>query len=80
MKDRAFATAAGVGRGLFGRQRMLTALSIELGPRTVSGVLLRFDHSNLQKRTALVMHVAQWDAQGRPEGGMTVIALAPTDP
>jgi hypothetical protein len=80
VKDRAFATAAGVGRGLFGRKRMLTALSLDLGPRTVSGVLMRFDHSNLQKRTALVMHVVQWDAQGKPEGGMTVIALAPTDP
>jgi hypothetical protein len=65
---------------LFSGGRLLAATSFELGPRKPVEVLLRFDHSNLRERTAAVMHVAQVDARGIPEGGMTVIAVAPTDP
>jgi hypothetical protein len=80
LKDREFAKAAGLGRGVFNRKKLLGAMSLILGPRKLSGVIVRFDHSNLQKRQAVVLHAAQWDEQGRPEGGMTIVALAPTDP
>jgi hypothetical protein len=64
---------------LFLGSRLLAAASFDLGPRKPVEVLLRFDHSNLKERTAAVMHVAQVDARGIPEGGMTVIALAPIE-
>jgi hypothetical protein len=70
----------GLGRGLFNRKRLLAALELELGPRSLSSVLMRFDHSNIHKRTGVVLHGVQWNEQGQQEGGMTVIALAPTDP
>ena len=74
-----FASRAGLGKGLFARNRLVGAATLELGPRKPAGLLLRFDHSNLEKRTAVVLHGAQWDEKGNPEGGMTVIALAPVD-
>jgi hypothetical protein len=64
---------------LFLGSRLLAATSFDLGPRKPVEVILRFDHSNLKDRTAAVMHVAQVDARGIPEGGMTVIAVAPID-
>ncbi|MFL5782859.1 MAG: hypothetical protein ACJ760_16195 [Thermoleophilaceae bacterium] len=64
---------------LFLGDRLLAGASFVLGPRKPAEVLLRFDHSNLKTGTAAVMHVAQVDARGIPEGGMTVIAVAPTD-
>jgi hypothetical protein len=64
---------------LFLGSRLLAGASFDLGPRKPVEVILRFDHSNLKERTAAVMHVAQVDARGIPEGGMTVIALAPID-
>lgn len=70
----------GLGRGLFNRKRLLAAAELELGPRSLSSLILRFDHSNLQKRQAAVLHGVQWNEKGQAEGGMTVIALAPTDP
>jgi hypothetical protein len=70
----------GLGRGLFNRKRLVAAVEMQLGPRTLGGVLMRFDHSNLNKRTAAVLHGVQWNENGEQEGGMTVIALAPTDP
>jgi hypothetical protein len=70
----------GLGRGLFNRKRLLAAAEMELGPRTVAGLVMRFDHTNLYKRTAAVLHGVQWNERGVQEGGMTVIALAPTDP
>jgi hypothetical protein len=70
----------GLGRGLFNRKRLLAAAELELGPRSVAHLLLRFDHSNINKRTAAVMHGVQWNEQGEAEGGMTVVALAPTYP
>jgi hypothetical protein len=69
----------GLGRGLFNRKYLLAAAELQLGPRTLSSLLMRFDHSNLQKRTAAVLHGVQWNENGEAEGGMTVIALAPTD-
>jgi hypothetical protein len=71
---------APVRNPLFIGDRLLAAASFDLGPRKPVEVLLRFDHSNLKERTAAVMHVAQVDARGIPEGGMTVIAVAPIDP
>jgi hypothetical protein len=77
LKDRRFATKAGLGRGLFRRDRLLGALSVDLGPRKVSQVRLGFDHSNLKPNTAAMLHVAQWSEDGRIEGGITIVALAP---
>jgi hypothetical protein len=70
----------GLGRGLFNRKHLLGAASMVLGPRSLTGLILRFDHSNLRKRTAAVLHGVQWNEQGEAEGGMTLVALAPTDP
>jgi hypothetical protein len=70
----------GLGRGLFNRKRLLAAVELQLGPRSLSGLIMRFDHSNIRKRNAVVLHGVQWNEQGEAEGGMTVIALAPTDP
>jgi hypothetical protein len=74
---RKFARAAGIGRGLFADDRLIAAASFVLGPRSPRRLLLRFDHSNLERGTAVVLHGAQWDEAGRPEGGMTVVAVAP---
>jgi hypothetical protein len=75
-----FGRAAGLGRGVFGRGRLVAAASMILGPRTLSSVILRFDHSNLAPRTAVVLHGAQWREDGTPEGGITLVALAPVKP
>jgi hypothetical protein len=69
----------GLGKGLFNRKRLLAAAELQLGPRSLSSLLMRFDHSNINKRTGVVLHGVQWNEKGEQEGGMTVIALAPTD-
>jgi hypothetical protein len=74
-----FARQAGLGKGLFAKTRLQTAARIELGPKRGATLGLNFDHSNLRPRTAVVLHGAQWDEKGRPEGGITVVALAPTE-
>lgn len=73
-----FAKSSGLGQGLFAEDRLVGAAALELGPRKLARLLLRFDHSNLAERTAVVLHGAQWDEAGRPEGGMTVVAMAPS--
>jgi hypothetical protein len=40
--------------------------------------MMRFDLTALKERSAAVLHGAQWNERGEPEGGMTVVALAPT--
>ena len=80
VKRRGFAGRSGVGDGIFSEEWLLGAASLELGPRKPARVVLRFDHSNLKERTALVLHAAQWDERGNAEGGMTIVALAPVDP
>jgi hypothetical protein len=77
LKNRKFAKRAGLGEGLFAEDRLLSAASVDLGPRTLSELVLRFDHSNIKEGTAAVMHVAQWNENGDPEGGMTIVAVAP---
>jgi hypothetical protein len=77
LKRRGFARHAGLGQGLFAEDRLLAAASLDLGPRKVSGLILRFDHSNLKRGSAIVLHGAQWSDRGDPEGGMTVVAVAP---
>ena len=72
-----FARGAGLYEGLFEEGRRLAAGAVELGPRKPSQLLLRFDHSNLGRRSAVVLHGAQWDERGRPEGGITIVAVAP---
>jgi hypothetical protein len=67
------------GSGLFARKRLLAAVNMELGPRSLATLIMRFDHSSINKRTAVVLHGVQWNENGEPEGGMTVVALAPTD-
>jgi hypothetical protein len=77
LENREFAERAGLGKGLFAGDRLLGAASLDLGPRKLAGLLLRFNLLNLPERTAAVMHGAQWNAQGEPEGGITLVALAP---
>ncbi|HEX8065480.1 MAG TPA: hypothetical protein VF520_03015 [Thermoleophilaceae bacterium] len=72
-----FAKRAGLGDGLFAQDRVVAAAAVDLGPRTLSRLLLRFDHSNLKERTAVVLHGAQWTEDGTAEGGITIVALAP---
>jgi hypothetical protein len=72
-----FAARSGLGRGLFAEDRLLGAMAVELGPRRRSQLVLRFDHSNLDGSGAVVLHVAQWNEAGVPEGGITVVAPAP---
>lgn len=79
LKRRKFVRAAGLDKGLFRAGRLLAAAEVELGPKKASTLMLGFDHSNLKDRTALVLHGIQWDGDGRAEGGITVVALAPTD-
>ena len=78
VKRTRFAKRSGIGKGLFAQKRLLAAMAVELGPKRPTHVMLRFDHSNIRKGTALVLHGAQWDETGRPEGGMTIVAVAPT--
>jgi hypothetical protein len=79
LKTRTFAQRAGLGQGLFAADRLVGAATLDLSPRKLSGLVLRFDHSNLKERSAVVLHGAQWSERGDPEGGMTVVALAPVD-
>jgi hypothetical protein len=74
---RGFAKRAGLGEGLFADDRLLAAAALELGPRKLSGLVLRFDHSNLRTGSTVVLHGAQWSERGDAEGGMTVVAVAP---
>jgi len=74
-----FAERAGLGLGLFAKDRLLAAAELkDLGPRRLPHLLLRFDHSNIADGTAVVLHGAQWNERGDPEGGMTIFAVAPT--
>jgi hypothetical protein len=75
--DGKFVEQSGLGQGLFAEERLLGAAALDLEPDRLSRLLMLFDHSNLRPRTAVVLHGAQWREDGRPEGGMTVVALAP---
>jgi hypothetical protein len=77
LHDGPFVEQSGLGRDIWGKDRLLAAAEGELDPNTLAHVLLLFDHSNLAPNTAVVLHGAQWDEHGKPEGGMTVVALAP---
>jgi hypothetical protein len=72
-----FAGSAGLGKGLFAGDRLVAAAELEASPKAATNLVLGFDHSNIRKYSATVLHGAQWDADGRPEGGLTVVALAP---
>jgi hypothetical protein len=76
--DPKFAERAGLGSGLFTSRRLVGAAVLELDRGTVAHLLMRFDLTNLRKHTAAVLHGVQWNSAGEPEGGMTVVALAPT--
>ena len=77
LDDGKFAERAGLGHGLLAADRLLGAAAVDLGPRKLARLLLRFDHSNLEERKAAVLHVVQWSEHGDAEGGMTIVALAP---
>jgi hypothetical protein len=77
LNDTGFVRHSGVGTGLFAKERLVGAATLELDPKQVAHLLMRFDHSNLAPHTAVVLHGAQWSDAGRPEGGMTVVAVAP---
>jgi hypothetical protein len=72
-----FVEQSGLGRDLFVKERLLAGAKVELRPKELSALTLRFDHSNLKPHTAVVLHGAQWDEHGRAEGGLTVVAVAP---
>jgi hypothetical protein len=78
-KRRGFMRAADGGTGLLARERVLATASVGLGPRKQSHIVVRFDHSNLEPNTAAMLHVAQFREDGRPEGGMTIVAVAPRE-
>jgi len=75
--DGKFVGKSGLGKGLFSERRIVGAASLDLSLKRLSGLLMRFDLSDLDEHTAVVLHGAQYSAAGRPEGGMTVVALAP---
>jgi hypothetical protein len=77
LNDTSFIRHSGVGTGLFAKERLLGAATLALNPKELVHLLMGFDHSNVAAHTAVVLHGAQWSAAGRPEGGMTVVALAP---
>ena len=77
LEDKGFVRRSGLGKGLFAQRSLLTASAVDLSPDELSEVILRFDHSNVPKGMGVVLHGAQFDEDGTPEGGMTVIALAP---
>jgi hypothetical protein len=77
LKDGDFRKRTGLGKGLFGRGKLIGAATLELGPRKPSSLRMGIDHSNLEPRTAVVLHGVQWSEAGEAEGGMTVVALAP---
>ena len=78
LANKKFAKRAGLGgKGVFCREHLLAATTVAVKPDELSQVVLRFDHSNLPKGSAVVLHGAQFDARGTPEGGMTMVALAP---
>jgi hypothetical protein len=77
LHDGAFLEKSGFGRGLFTEERLVAGAVMDLGPTELSRLVMRFDHSNLAPGTAVVLHGVQWSEGGRPEGGMTVVALAP---
>jgi hypothetical protein len=79
LDDPGFAAKAGLGSGLFTAGRILAAAELDLGTHALAHLVLRFDLSDLAQDTAAVLHGVQWSADGEPEGGMTVIALAPTE-
>ena len=77
---KSLASGAGLGKGIWSKERLLTAATMELGPRSTSRIRIGFDHSNLKKGTAALIHAAQFDERGRAEGGITIAAVAPRAP
>jgi hypothetical protein len=73
----AFMETSGFGTGLWSEQRLLAAAELDLDPDTPVTLRLGFDHTNLPEHGAVVLHGVQWTEGGRPEGGMTIVALAP---
>jgi hypothetical protein len=78
LRNVAFVEQSGLGSGLFAKGRLLGAAKLELDPDRTAKLVLRFNHSDLRRGSAVVLHGAQWDEHGRPEGGMTVVAMAPS--
>ncbi|MEA2442049.1 MAG: hypothetical protein QOH76_3473, partial [Thermoleophilaceae bacterium] len=77
LNDGGFVERSGVGNGLFAKELLLRAAWLDLEPDSLAKLVLSFDHSNIAPGTAVVLHGAQWTDAGRPEGGMTVVAVAP---
>jgi hypothetical protein len=77
LRNRSFARQSGLGGGVFREDRLIAAGAVELGPRKPTHLLLGFDHSNIRRGTSVVLHGAQFDEARRPEGGITIVAVAP---
>jgi hypothetical protein len=76
--DAKFAQASGLGSGLFGSNQLVGAAALDLNTKRPGRLLMRFDLSHLSEGTAAVLHGVQWNEAGEAQGGMTMIALAPT--
>jgi hypothetical protein len=77
LQNGGFVHQSGLGSGVFREDRLIAAGAVELGPRKPTHLLLGFDHSNIERGTSVVLHGAQFDQRGRPEGGITIVAVAP---
>lgn len=72
-----FTEQSGLGTGIYEASRLVGAAELDLESRRETKVRIGFDHSNLAPHTAVALHAVQFDEHGNPEGGMTIVALAP---
>ena len=72
-----FMEKSGFGTGLWSEDRLLAGAQLDLDSDAPLTSRLGFDHTNVRKGGAVVLHGAQWTEGGRPEGGITIVALAP---
>jgi hypothetical protein len=75
--DGPFVEESGFGHGLYDSSRVVAAAALDLDTKNPVELRLGFDHSNLTPHSAVVLHLVQFSERGQPEGGMTVVALAP---
>jgi hypothetical protein len=73
-----FLERSGIGSGVLDRQRLVHASALNLSPKKVVQLLVRFDVSRMRKGYVAVLHFMQADRTGRPEGGFTLGIKAPT--
>jgi hypothetical protein len=72
-----FVEGSGYGHGLYDTSRLAATAAVDLDTKRPTQLRFGFDHSNLAQHGAVVLHVVQFTEAGVPEGGMTIVALAP---